>query len=202
MAAPYRTGAPAASGLSGSFDDDDDETGSKPTRTDTRRIVTGMRQNDAGARDSYAAQMRSEGTDPDTGAPLEATSSSRPSSSASNGGPVARLRRARLGSGVATGGRATAGLVSGKAPPSLAAGLLGVIGYAVLVNYLHGGWPQVKGWLGAKFANTPYANATSSAAGGATIIPFPTPAGASPAPTASATASAATSAVAPPGTLA
>lgn len=34
--------------------------------------------------------------------------------------------------------------------------LLGMLGYAVLVNFLHGGPAQVRGWMAAKFLNKPY----------------------------------------------
>lgn len=56
----------------------------------------------------------------------------------------------------------TRNLVQGKTPASLAAGVLGLVGYAIAVNFLHGGWPQVKGWFGAKFFNTPYTAATGT----------------------------------------
>lgn len=61
-------------------------------------------------------------------------------------------------------GAQTLGLVEGRRPASISAAILGVLGYAVIVNYLHGGWPQVKGWLAAKFANVPYAPAATAAA--------------------------------------
>lgn len=34
--------------------------------------------------------------------------------------------------------------------------LLGMVAYALLINYLKGGAPQVRGWLAAKFINKPY----------------------------------------------
>ncbi|MCU1489722.1 MAG: hypothetical protein JWM85_1127 [Acidimicrobiaceae bacterium] len=92
--------------------------------------------------------------------------------------------------GTATGVSTGLGLVSGKQPPSLAAGVLGLVAYAVAINYIHGGWPQVKGWLAAKFVNQPYTPPASSAQG-AKIIPFP-----------STTSSASSGGVVTPGSLA
>jgi hypothetical protein len=34
--------------------------------------------------------------------------------------------------------------------------LLGLVGYALLLNYLRGGLPAVRGWFAAKFLNIPY----------------------------------------------
>jgi hypothetical protein len=87
--------------------------------------------------------------------PIEAGRRRRSSTSSA---PGAR----RYATGVRQGATAGLGLVQGKAPASLAAGVLGVLTYAVAINYLQGGWPQVKGWFGAKFANTPYKAAAST----------------------------------------
>lgn len=42
--------------------------------------------------------------------------------------------------------------------------LLGLLGYALVFNFLQGGMPQVRGWLSAKLLNKPY-NANANAAG-------------------------------------
>lgn len=58
--------------------------------------------------------------------------------------------------------------------------LLGLVLYALALNYLQGGTPQVKGWLGAKFVNKPWrapkarttgapARSTGSGAGGTKV---------------------------------
>lgn len=39
--------------------------------------------------------------------------------------------------------------------------LLGLIGYALFINFLRGGPEQVRGWLSAKFLNRPYGQAPS-----------------------------------------
>lgn len=44
--------------------------------------------------------------------------------------------------------------------------LLGLVGYALLVNFMRGGLPQVKGWIGAKFLNKPYQGSTVEATAG------------------------------------
>lgn len=89
------------------------------------------------------------------------------------GGSVARSATTAPG--------ATLGILQGKRPATISAGVLGVLGYALVVNYLHGGWPQVKGWLAAKFANSPYtpapaAPATTAVPAGSTravVVSFP-----------------------------
>ena len=51
---------------------------------------------------------------------------------------------------------------SGGAAQEGAGFLLGLFAYALLLNYLRGGVPQVKGWLGAKFLNKPYRGASQA----------------------------------------
>lgn len=73
-----------------------------------------------------------------------------------------------------TGARGALGLVSGKVPTSPAGVVIGFAIYAIAANYLSGGWPQVTGWLGAKFVNKPYSPTSPAAAAGASnVIPFP-----------------------------
>ena len=55
-------------------------------------------------------------------------------------------------------------LLRGKRPVTLAGFVLGMVGYAVAINLIHGGPAQVKGWFGAKFLNKAYTPTTSSAA--------------------------------------
>jgi|GEM_PF-3174012 len=64
----------------------------------------------------------------------------------------------------------TLGLVQGKTPTTLAGFVLGMIGYAVAINLVHGGPAQVKGWFGAKFLNKPYLPASTSSSSPATAL--------------------------------
>lgn len=60
---------------------------------------------------------------------------------------------------------------SSKASGPIAEGsgfLLGLIAYAMAINFLRGGPNQLKGWLGAKFLNRPYGAAVTSQAQPAT----------------------------------
>ena len=47
---------------------------------------------------------------------------------------------------------------------------VGLIAYALLVNYIRGGTPQVKGWLAAKFMNKPYTGGASTASTTAAVL--------------------------------
>lgn len=82
----------------------------------------------------------------------------------------------RSSSGRSSAGRSSAGTGPGRAAkggapnpsrPGVSAGkggaaesgagvILGMIGYALVINYLRGGYPAVRGWFGAKFINKPY----------------------------------------------
>lgn len=81
------------------------------------------------------------------------------------------------GATATTAGGGALALISGKRPASVSAALLGMVTYAVAINFIHGGWPQVKGWLGAKFLNKPYKPAPAATSStGATSTPAPAPA--------------------------
>lgn len=41
--------------------------------------------------------------------------------------------------------------------------LLGMVGYVIVVNFLRGGFPAVKGWFGAKFVNKAYTGTLAKA---------------------------------------
>jgi hypothetical protein len=87
-----------------------------------------------------------------------ATSSARRASASSYGRSV--------GKGLSQVPGATGQILRGRLPATPAGAVCGLLGAALLVNWLEGGWPQVKGWLGAKFLNkvpsAPAAAATTS----------------------------------------
>lgn len=133
------------------FDDDDDPgfdppADSRPNATETRHIVTEMRANERAEHERIAAEMRAEGINPDTGAPL---------------GTPGEARQASRRPGSARSTLASV-LPSPRTRASLAAGALGLVAYAAGVNYLRGGWPQVKGWAAAKFANASWHPASNA----------------------------------------
>ena len=95
---------------------------------------------------------------------------------------------ASAGSGAASSassaGSGMLAMVRGKRPATLSSALLGMVAYALTINFIEGGWPQVKGWFGAKFFNAPYAptpatttataTSTSATKAAATVYTFPT----------------------------
>lgn len=46
--------------------------------------------------------------------------------------------------------------VSKFSSDDLAGAVMGALGYIIVINYLRGGLPQVRGWFAAKFLNRPY----------------------------------------------
>jgi hypothetical protein len=70
---------------------------------------------------------------------------------------------ARRGGGGATSGaaRPAARRGGGGLVDDGAGFILGLVAYALLVNYLRGGVPAVRGWLAAKFINRPYMGASA-----------------------------------------
>ena len=92
---------------------------------------------------------------------------------------------ASAGSGAASSaGSGMLAMVRGKRPATLSSAMLGMVAYALTINFIEGGWPQVKGWFGAKFFNAPYAptpatttataTSTSATKAAATVYTFPT----------------------------
>lgn len=69
-------------------------------------------------------------------------------------------RRAAVGGAVVAGGRQVADVAGVRGPGWVNNGagfVLGLVLYALVLNYLKGGPAQVKGWIAAKFINKPYA---------------------------------------------
>lgn len=65
-------------------------------------------------------------------------------------------RRRRRSDRIFEAGRNVPG-IRGPAPISDGAGfVLGLLVYALVLNFLQGGAPQARGWLAAKFINKPY----------------------------------------------
>ena len=92
--------------------------------------------------------------------------------------PRARApRRPSTGyTGAAAGGAASAAQSVAQNPGwwwNTGAGfILGALGDVLLINYLRGGWPQVKQWLESKFINN-----TPADKGATTAPPAPAPSG-------------------------
>jgi uncharacterized PurR-regulated membrane protein YhhQ (DUF165 family) len=68
-----------------------------------------------------------------------------------------------LGVGSAVVGQATSAAQNVQKQPkqvaaSVAGFIVGVLLDVLFINYLKGGWPQVKAWLAAKFLNEPNAS--------------------------------------------
>lgn len=144
--------------------------------TGAREQARRMREGERAQRQETEAEMSAAGLDPATGERRD----ERPAESRTPGraGSLAGVRRGAAGVLAETPG-ATWRLVTGKPAASLSSIALGILGYAIAENFLQGGWPQVKGWLGAKFANSPYSSSPSSsgpssaAAPTATVHAFP-----------------------------
>lgn len=76
-------------------------------------------------------------------------------------GPDAAHASRRAGRRVAGGAgrfasKAAAPVTSRFSGDDLAGAAMGALGYVLVINYLRGGLPQVKGWFAAKFLNRPY----------------------------------------------
>lgn len=136
----------------------------RPNKGEQARFKMEARGRDKEEREKHEAAMRSEGLDPETGEMAKkvdkrSTGEQRTKSS--------RTQSVRKGARVASGaarevGSDTSSLVKGNRPVSLSAGVIGLLGYAIGVNFLQGGWAQAKGWLGAKFVNASYTPAATS----------------------------------------
>lgn len=131
-----------------------------------------------------------------------------PSAEPDSPGPRNPTRRSGVGSGgrragsIAAGtGRQTASetsrLLRGKRPTTLAGFILGMVGYAVTINLIHGGPAQVKGWFGAKFLNKPWTGASSSTSTGSGSTSTSPAAGSSVSPAEALSAAAAGAATSP-----
>lgn len=134
-----------------------------------------------------------------------------PSAEPDSPGPRNPTRRPRVGSGARRAGSIAAGtgrqtasetsrLLRGKRPTTLAGFILGMVGYAVAINLIHGGPAQVKGWFGAKFLNKPWTGATASStltASGSTSTPAAPAPGSSVSPAEALSAAAAGAATSP-----
>lgn len=92
---------------------------------------------------------------PDTGATDKGSAASKPKRTAKPKGLGGRLRGEANKRVDAAGDRLVAG--AGGAVEQGAGFLLGVIAYALALNYLRGGPDAARGWLAAKFLNRPYA---------------------------------------------
>ncbi len=99
--------------------------------------------------------------------------------------PVQAAREA--GQVATTTGSATWRLLHGKSF-SVADAVLGLVGYAALINLIHGGPAQLRGWFGAKFLNRPWHPATTATTAEttapATTAPAPAPGASTPRTTA------------------
>jgi len=60
--------------------------------------------------------------------------------------------------------------------------LLGLVGYALVLNYLRYGWPGVTGWLSAKFLNKVTIGQTAAQPGPTVLVPNANPRTGGPAP--------------------
>jgi hypothetical protein len=61
-------------------------------------------------------------------------------------------------------------------PKDAAGFVLGLIGYALFINWVQGGLPQAKGWIAAKFINKPYGGSSTGGGVAAQVVPNPAPA--------------------------
>lgn len=95
--------------------------------------------------------------------------------------PTRQTRRAAaargasaISSGARTSAGETSGILHGKTPSTLSGAVIGLIGYALLSNFIAGGFPQVKGWFASKFLNKPY-TVNVAANAGPTLTPISPP---------------------------
>jgi hypothetical protein len=95
-----------------------------------------------------------------------ATSSKKPAASTSSA-PAEKPAQDPLTAPASSSSLPTMPTMPAVSIPGNGAGfLLGLVGYALLVNFMRGGMPQVKGWIGAKFLNKPYQGSTVEATAG------------------------------------
>ena len=117
--------------------------------------------------DLYREGQADRGKDPAQRNPPSTRQSAGPGRSSSSSGQ---------GNGWASraAGGTVRSLTSSVDTDDLAGLVMGMLGYVIVINYLRGGLPQVKGWFAAKFLNRPY---TAAAATTATGVGTPTAAG-------------------------
>lgn len=115
-----------------------------PTVTDDRELRRELHQRDAGYRAAYEAGLAGEALEGDVD---EATRD------AWAAGDLERRRQRR--SAVVESVRGRAGIVDDGA-----GFVLGLLLYALALNYLQGGAAQARGWIRAKFLNQPYVRPT------------------------------------------
>jgi hypothetical protein len=159
------------------FDEDPFDEDFRPASEREHRSYVGeMRRGDAEQRAHFERQMRDEGLDPKTGrrAKPGGTGESRHASSTV---PAIRRGTSRAyGDARAAGAktaRSTRSVLGGRSPGSASGLVLGLAGYAIVINYIRWGTPGVKGWFSAKFVNKPF---TAPGTKSATILPFKAPA--------------------------
>lgn len=112
-----------------------------------------------GAYDAFAKQADAE-DDAKWGKPTKADNARLKRDAAQRDQPPGGKKPAGSGSPPAKGpgpaARALKPVTSKFSGNDLAGGAMGALGYIIVINYLHGGLPQVRGWFAAKFLNRPY----------------------------------------------
>lgn len=134
-----------------------------PSGTSRASFVRDMRERD----DENSAQYRSDESGPENESrtPREVPASVRRGAK--------RAYRDTIDAGGQTAS-ATRSILSARSPGSVAGVILGLAGYAIIINYVRYGWPGVRGWFAAKFLNKPF-NPNDPNAKVADVIPFPGP---------------------------
>jgi hypothetical protein len=143
----------------------------RTSSADMRRAMGGAADRDQQSQAAYEA-----GVEEERARASGATSgAARPAARRGGGGVEeerARASGATSGAARPAARRGGGGATSGAARPAARRGggglvddgagfILGLVAYALLVNYLRGGVPAVRGWLAAKFINRPYMGASA-----------------------------------------
>lgn len=122
---------------------DDEEAAARQQATNDGTLKTPSKADDA----AQVAQMR---------AGQNAFKKADATRAAPSPGSAGRKTGGKGGSSSSLRSKVASPVMSKFSSDDLAGAVMGALGYIIVINYLRGGLPQVRGWFAAKFLNRPY----------------------------------------------